>query len=73
LSSLLNSFGNSLSLASGRTKINSLDPLLTTVWTSYPSEPLLPFFHPPIELASRRPHGQLHLDRRIDFTAIRFY
>ena len=28
-------------------------------------------FDPPIELASLRPHGRLHLDRRIDSSAIR--
>ena len=34
--------------------------------------PFLPFFHPPIELASFRPRGRLHLDRWIDFSAICF-
>ena len=38
---------------------------------SYPAEPLLTLFDPPIELASLRPHGRLHLDRRIDSSAIR--
>jgi hypothetical protein len=32
----------------------------------------LPFFHPPIELASCRPGGRVHLHRRIDFSAICF-
>jgi hypothetical protein len=32
--------------------------------------PLLPFFHPPIKLPSLRPRGRLHLDQRIDFSAI---
>jgi hypothetical protein len=36
----------------------------------YATPPLLPFFHPPIELASLGPCGRLHLDRRIDFPAI---
>jgi hypothetical protein len=30
------------------------------------------FLHPPIELASLRPRSRLHLDRRIDLSAIRF-
>jgi hypothetical protein len=33
---------------------------------------LLPFFHPPIELASMRPRGRLHLDRWIDLSAVWF-
>jgi hypothetical protein len=33
---------------------------------------MLPFFHPPIELATLGPCGRLHLDRRIDFPAICF-
>jgi hypothetical protein len=35
--------------------------------TAYPAPPFLPVFHPPIELASWRPRGRLHLDRWIDF------
>jgi hypothetical protein len=54
------------------TKINSADPQLPAVRTAYPTEPCLTFFHPPIELASIRPRGRLHLDRRIDFAAICF-
>ena len=54
------------------TKINGSDPSLTAVCTAYPTPPLLPFFHPPIELASFRPRGRLHIDRRIDFSAICF-
>ena len=53
-------------------KINGPDPSLTAVCTAYPTPPLLPFFHPPIELASFRPHRRLHPDRRIDFSAIWF-
>jgi hypothetical protein len=34
--------------------------------------PFLPFFHPPSELAGFRPRGRLHLDGRIDFSAICF-
>jgi hypothetical protein len=45
---------------------------LTAVRTAYPTPPLLPFFHPPIELASFRPRGRLDLDRRIDFSPICF-
>jgi len=50
--------------------INSSDPPLTAVGTAYPTPPFLPFSHPPIELASTRPRGHLHLDRRIDHAAI---
>jgi hypothetical protein len=45
---------------------------LTSVCTAYATPPFLPFFHPPIELASFRPRGRLGLDRRIDFSAICF-
>jgi hypothetical protein len=38
-----------------RTKICSFDPLLTTVLTAYPAQPLLALFDPPVERASRRP------------------
>jgi hypothetical protein len=54
------------------TKIKSSDPPLTTVRTAYATTPLLPFFHPPIELARCRPRGPLHLDRWIDFSAVCF-
>jgi len=43
---------------------------LTAVRTAYPTPPFPPFFHPPIELANFRPGGRLHLDWRIDFSAI---
>jgi hypothetical protein len=33
---------------------------------------LLPVLHPPVELAGFRPRGRLHVDRRIDFSAICF-
>ena len=52
------------------TKINSSDPPVRAVCAGYATPPLPPFFHPPIELASFRPHGRLDLDRRIDFSAI---
>jgi hypothetical protein len=45
---------------------------LTAVCTAYATPPFLPFFHPPIELASLRPRGRLHFDRRIDLSAIGF-
>jgi hypothetical protein len=45
---------------------------LTAVCTAYATQPFLPFFHPPIVLASLRPRGHLHLNRRIDFSAICF-
>jgi hypothetical protein len=34
--------------------------------------PFLPFFHPPIELASSGPSGRLDLDGWVDFAAICF-
>jgi hypothetical protein len=37
-----------------RTKISSSDPPLTAVCTAYATPSFLPFFHPPIELASFR-------------------
>lgn len=54
------------------TKITSSDPPLLTIRTAYPAEPLLTLFDPPIELASRRPGGHLHLDGRINCSAICF-
>ena len=51
------------------TKIKST---LTAVCTAYATPPLLPFFHPPIELASFRPRSRLHMDRWIDLSAICF-
>jgi hypothetical protein len=61
-----------LSILFGWTKISSLDPPLTTVYTAYATPPFLPFFHPPIELAGFRPGCSLNLDRRIDFSAVCF-
>jgi hypothetical protein len=55
-----------------RTKIPSFDPPLPAVCTAYPTQPFLPFFHPPIELASSGPGSRLHLDRRVNFAAICF-
>jgi hypothetical protein len=43
---------------------------LPAVRAAYATPAFLPFFHPPIELASFRPRGSLHLDRRIDVSAI---
>jgi len=34
------------------TKIRSFDPLLTTVLTAHPTQPLSPLFHPPVERAA---------------------
>ncbi|HEY6683347.1 MAG TPA: hypothetical protein VI030_10255 [Propionibacteriaceae bacterium] len=45
---------------------------MTAVSTAYPAPPFPPFSHPPIELPSSRPRGRLHLDWRIDFSAIGF-
>jgi hypothetical protein len=44
---------------------------LTAVSTAYPTKPSPPFLHPPIELDSLGPRGRVHLDRRINFSAIR--
>ena len=55
-----------------RPKINSFDPPLPAVSSAYPTEPLLSVFHPPIELPSSAPGSGLHLNRRVDFPAIRF-
>jgi hypothetical protein len=60
------------SLAVPGTEITSSDPPLPAVCTAYATPPFLPVFHPPIELASFRPRRRLHLDRRIDFSAISF-
>jgi len=35
------------------------------------TRPLLPFFHPPIELPARYPSSCLDIDRRVHFAAIR--
>jgi hypothetical protein len=43
---------------------------LPAVCTAYATPPFLALLDPPIELAGSRPHGRLHLDRRIDFSAI---
>jgi hypothetical protein len=43
-----------------------------TVCAADATPPLPALFHPPIELASFGPPGRLHLDRRIDFSAICF-
>jgi hypothetical protein len=54
------------------TKINGSDPTLPAVFAPHTGPPFLPFFHPPIELANFRPCRGLHLDRRIDFSAVCF-
>jgi hypothetical protein len=62
-------------VAAPGTKITSFDPVLFTVRTACPTPPLQAWpmlFDPPIELASRRPGGHLHRDRRIDFPAVCF-
>jgi hypothetical protein len=56
--------------AAQSTKINSSDPPLTAVRTASASEPLLPFFHPPVKLASFQPCGRLYVDGRVDLSAI---
>jgi hypothetical protein len=45
---------------------------LAAVGTAYAIPPFPPFLHPPIGLASFRPHRRLHLDRPIDLSAICF-
>jgi hypothetical protein len=66
--------GAQASLVAGsrsRDEINSSDPPLPAVCTAYPTPPLLPFLHPPVELAGVRPRG--HIDRywRIDLATVR--
>ena len=51
------------------TKINSSDPPLAAVWTAHPTQPFLPIFHPPIQLASLRPRGRVNIDWRVNFAA----
>jgi hypothetical protein len=68
----LRSHGKPWLCAARRPKINSFDPPSATVCTAYPTPPFLPFFHPPIELTSRRPRGCLDLDRWINSSAIHF-
>ena len=58
------------SLAVRPTKINSSNPALPAVPTSYAAPPFPPFSHPPIELACSRPGSRVHLDRRLDCTAV---
>jgi hypothetical protein len=53
-----------------RSKINSFYPPLTAVCTAYPTPPLPPLSHPPVELAGLRPRGNLHLDWWVDLSAI---
>ena len=61
-----------LSALIGLSKISRSDPSLTAICGCVRDPPFLPFFHPPIELASSRPPGGLDLDRWIDFSAICF-
>ena len=56
--------------AAGRTKINSSDPPLTAVRTAYATPPLLSFFHPPIDLATLRPHRPSRTWTQIDCTSV---
>ena len=55
-----------------KTKINRSDPPLTAIFTTYATQPLLPFLDPPIERACRRPGGYVNLDRWIYFAAMGF-
>ena len=59
-------------LALGGTKISGLDPPLTAVFAAHPSEPLLAFSDPPVQLATAGPGCGLNLDRWIDFLAVGF-
>jgi hypothetical protein len=58
--------------ALSRSKIRSFDPPLASIGPAYPTQPLLPFFHPPIERAASGPRCCLDFDRRVDFAAICF-
>jgi len=53
-------------------KVTSPDPPLPAVGTVYPPEPLLTFFDPVVELPSSRPRGRVHLDGRINCSAVCF-
>jgi hypothetical protein len=46
-----------LSTLFGRPKISCFDPLLTTVWTPYATQPFLPLLHPKVEIAGSGPRG----------------
>jgi hypothetical protein len=61
-----------MAVSHSRHEDHSFDPPLTPVCAAYPASPFPPFSHPPIELANRGPCGHIHLDRWIDFSAIRF-
>ena len=52
------------------TKVSGFDPLLPTVWTAYPAQPLTTFPDPPIQRARSRPRGRFHLNRRVHLAAI---
>jgi hypothetical protein len=54
------------------TKINSSNPPLTAVRTAYPTAPFQPLLHPVVDLPSSRPRGRLHLNGRINCTAVCF-
>jgi hypothetical protein len=49
-----------------------LDPPLPAVRPARPTQPLLAFLHPPVELAGLRPRGRLDLDRWVDYASICF-
>jgi hypothetical protein len=54
------------------TKINSFDPPLFSIPTSYTAEPFPAFSDPPIDRPCRRPRSDVHLNRWIHPPAIRF-
>ena len=58
----------------GGTKIGGFDPSLAAVCASHAAPPRQewPVLFHPIELAAWRPCGCIHMDRWIDFAAIRF-
>jgi hypothetical protein len=53
-----------------RAKIDSFDPQLASIRIPYAAQPLLPLFHPPVELTAWRPGGGLHFNRRVHFPAV---
>jgi hypothetical protein len=61
-----------MAVSRSRDEDQQLDPPLAAVRTAYPTEPLLALFDPPIQPPSFAPCGHLHLDWRIDFSAVCF-
>jgi hypothetical protein len=61
---------NSCLSSTGRTKINSFNPVLTAVRTAHPTPPFLPFCHHQSSWPAFDHVAVSHLDRWIDYAAI---